>query len=79
MIGEINRHGVANHLISIVYIRIDKFEVIGEALDTCHFPYSHSSIEVFNSMNKLLFIRADFSTSLEPADEVGIVFRLLEQ
>lgn len=60
MIGEINRHGVANHLISIVYIRIDKFEVIWEALDTCNFPHSHSSIEVFHSMNKLFFVRADF-------------------
>ena len=44
MVSKIDRHSIANHLITIVYVIVDELEIVRETLDSSDFTNSHPSI-----------------------------------
>ena len=44
VICKVYWHGVSNHFVTDVYIFINKNEIVGECLNSCHFSDCHSAI-----------------------------------
>ena len=60
MVCKVNRYSITNHLVSIVNISIDEFEVIRESLYSCNLTHRHAAIQMLLPRNKALQILLHF-------------------